>query len=130
MTKLTVPSADTLDTSTRLAFDRTRVAFERTMLSWVRTGTSLITFGFSVYKFFQIERNPEVQDYMIGSEQFGLILVGMGLAALALGTLEYRLNMRELRRGYAGNPGWLVSLFAGSIAILGIVAFAAMLIRR
>ncbi len=130
MTKSPVPSSDSLDTSTRLAFDRTRVAFERTMLSWVRTGTSLITFGFSVYKFFQIERNPEVHGYLIGSQQFGLILVGMGLAALALGTLEYRLNMRELRRGYAINSSWLVSLFAGSIAILGIVAFVVMLIRR
>ncbi|HEY6432788.1 MAG TPA: DUF202 domain-containing protein [Acetobacteraceae bacterium] len=130
MAKVAVPSADGLDTSTRLAFDRTRVAFERTMLSWVRTGISLITFGFSVYKFFQIEREPEVQGDMIGSQQFGLILVGMGLAALALGTLEYRLNMRKLRRGYATNPGWLVSLFAGSIAIVGIVAFVVMLIRR
>ncbi len=125
-----VPSADSPDTSTRLAFDRTRVAFERTLLSWVRTGTSLITFGFSVYKFFQIEQHPEVRGSMIGSEQFGLILVGMGLAALALGTLEYRLNLRELGRGYAGNRSWLASLFAGSIAILGIVAFAVMLIRR
>ena len=130
MTELTAPSADSLDLSTRFAFDRTRVAFERTMLSWIRTGTSLITFGFGVYKFFQIERKPSAQDYIIGPEAFGLILVGIGLVALALGTLEYQWNMRELSAGYAGKPSWLTMVFAGSIAILGILAFVVMLIRQ
>ena len=63
MTEPTKPSTGGPDLSTRLAFDCTRVAFERTMLSWIRTGTSLITFGFGVYKFFQIERKAEAQDY-------------------------------------------------------------------
>jgi putative membrane protein len=130
MTELTGPNANGLDLSTRLAFDRTRVAFERTMLSWIRTGTSLITFGFGVYKFFQIERKPSVQDYMIGSQQFGLILVGIGLGALVLGTLEFRRNMRELGSDYPGKPNWLVMLFAGSIAIFGVLAFVVMLIRQ
>jgi putative membrane protein len=130
MAELTTPKADGLDLSSRLAFDRTRVAFERTMLSWIRTGTSLITFGFGVYKFFEIERKPSAQDYIIGPKEFGLILVGIGLAALALGTLEYQRNMRELSAGYAGKPSWLTMLFAGSIATLGILAFVIMLIRQ
>jgi putative membrane protein len=130
MTEPTRPSTGGPDLSTRLAFDRTRVAFERTMLSWIRTGTSLITFGFGVYKFFQIERKPEAQDYTIGAQQFGLILVGIGLVALALGALEYRQNMRELSAGYAGRPSWLVMMFGGSIAVLGIAAFVVMLIRQ
>jgi putative membrane protein len=130
MTEPTKPSAGGPDLSTQLAFDRTRVAFERTMLSWIRTGTSLITFGFGVYKFFQIEQKPEAQDYIIGAQQFGLILVGIGLVALALGALEYRQNMRELSAGYAGKPSWLVMMFGGSIAALGIAAFVVMLIRQ
>jgi putative membrane protein len=96
MTELKISNTERLDLASRLAFDRTRVAFERTMLAWTRTGTSLITFGFGVYKFFQIERKPGAQDYIIGSEQFGLVLVCIGLGALALGTLEYHRNMREL----------------------------------
>ena len=88
--------APPFDRATSLAVERTRVAYERTMLAWVRTGTSLITFGFGVYKFFQIERKPSAQDYLIGSQQFGLILVGIGLASLALATVEYRQNMRSL----------------------------------
>jgi len=51
-----------LDTATKLAYDRTRLAYENTMMSWVRTATSLITFGFSVYKFFQIERGGEANE--------------------------------------------------------------------
>jgi putative membrane protein len=129
MTEPATPNADSHDLSTRLSFERTRVSFERTMLSWIRTGTSLITFGFGVYKFFQIERKPSVQDYMIGSQQFGLILVGIGVGALALGTLEYMQNMRKLGPDYAGKPSWLPIVFAGSIAILGILAFVVMLFR-
>jgi inner membrane protein YidH len=41
----------TLDTSTKLAYDRTRLAYERTLMAWVRTGVSLISFGFTIYKF-------------------------------------------------------------------------------
>src|SRR5271168_3547414 len=103
------------DRTTWLAVERTRVAYERTMLSWIRTGTSLITFGFSVYKFFQIERKPSAQDYMLGSQQFGLILVGIGVAALALGTLDYLQNMRKLGPDYTGKPALLAIIFAGSI---------------
>ena len=43
----------TLDTSTKLAYDRTRLAYERTLMAWVRTGVSLISFGFTIYKFFE-----------------------------------------------------------------------------
>jgi putative membrane protein len=130
MTQLGIPNTDNRDLSTRLALDRTRVAFERTMLSWIRTGTSLITFGFGVYKFFQIEQKPGARDYIIGYQEFGLILVGIGLAALTLGTLEYRRNMRGLGPGYAGRPGWPPMLFAGSIAVLGLLAFIVMLMRQ
>ena len=90
------------DRTTGLAVERTRVAYERTMLAWVRTGTSLITFGFGVYKFFQIERKPGAEDHWIGSQGFGLILVAIGLAALALATVEYRQNMRSLQTDYLG----------------------------
>jgi uncharacterized membrane protein YidH (DUF202 family) len=44
------------DASTRMAVERTRLAHERTLMAWIRTAISLITFGFSIYKFFQLER--------------------------------------------------------------------------
>jgi putative membrane protein len=118
------------DRTTWLAVERTRVAYERTMLAWVRTGTSLITFGFGVYKFFQIERKPGADDHWMGSQGFGLILVAIGLAALALATVEYRQNMRSLQTDYLGRQSRLTVVFAGLVATLGILAFVVMLFRQ
>jgi hypothetical protein len=56
--------------------------------------------------------------------------VGIGLVALTLGTLEYKRNMQGLGPRYAGRPGWPPMLFAGSIAILGVLAFIVMLMRQ
>jgi Domain of unknown function (DUF202) len=46
-----------LPNATQLAVERTHLAYERTLMAWVRTATSLISFGFTIYKFFQWERN-------------------------------------------------------------------------
>jgi putative membrane protein len=124
-------SAPALDLSTKLAFERTWVAYERTMLAWVRTATSLITFGFSVYKFFQIVREEDGRGkYLIGSRQFGLILVSIGLASLALATLEYRQNIRTLGAEYQGRPRSLAVIVAALISLLGILALTMMIFRQ
>jgi putative membrane protein len=73
----TETSEPTLDTSSRLDFDRTRAAYEQLMMSWIRTATSLITFGFSVFQ-------PEVpssraENRLIGPREFALMLVSIGL---------------------------------------------------
>ena len=130
MAELSPEDARPLDRTTWLAIERTRVAYERTMLAWIRTGTSLITFGFGVYKFFQIERKPGAEHYLIGSQEFGLILVAIGLAALAMAAVEYRQNMRSLQIDYLGRQSRLTVVFAGLIATLGILAFVVMLFRQ
>ncbi len=120
-----------LDLSTKLAFDRTWVAYERTMLAWVRTATSLITFGFSVYKFFEILREEgRPTNPLIGARQFGLLLVSIGLASLALATVEYRQNIRMLGAEYEGRPRSLAVIVAALISILGIIAMALMIFRQ
>ncbi len=130
MADQTAHSAPGLDLSTKLAFDRTWVAYERTMLAWVRTATSLITFGFSVYKFFQIVREAgEPTNHLIGARQFGLLLVSIGLASLALATLEYRQNIRMLGAEYQGRPRSLAVIVAGLISVLGVVALSVMIFR-
>jgi putative membrane protein len=119
-----------LDLSTRLAFDRTWAAYERTMLAWVRTATSLITFGFSVYKFFEILRAEGGRpNHLLGARQFGILLVSIGLAALALATIEYRQNIRMLGERYEGRPRSLAVIVAGLISILGVLAIALMVFR-
>jgi putative membrane protein len=120
-----------LDLSTKLAFERTRAAYERTMLAWVRTATSLITFGFSVYKFFQILREEgERPHHLVGARQFGLLLVSIGLASLALATLEYRQNIRMLEAQYEAHSRSLAVIIAALISILGIVAISLMIFRQ
>ena len=131
MADQTAHSAPGLDLSTRLAFERTWVAYERTMLAWVRTATSLITFGFSVYKFFQIVREEGGPTrHLIGSRQFGVILVSIGLASLALATVEYRQNIRRLGAQYEGRPRSLAVIVAALISILGVIALALMIFRQ
>jgi putative membrane protein len=122
-----------LDTSTKLAFERTRVAYERTMQAWVRTATSLITFGFTVYKFFQIERPAAMppQGSLIGPRQFGAILVLLGLGALLASSIEYRGRLRELEKEYPHKKSPSLSVFlASAMSILGVLALLAMLFRK
>ncbi|MGH7933656.1 MAG: YidH family protein [Candidatus Binataceae bacterium] len=120
-----------IDSTTDLARERTRAAYERTMMSWIRTATSLITFGFSIYKFFQIEAagRPH-RNYLIGPRQFALMLVVIGLAALMLGTLEYRQNIRALGPQYLRKRRSLAVLIAAFLSLVGILGLLAMIFRQ
>jgi putative membrane protein len=122
-----------LDASTRLAYERTRVAYERTMQAWIRTATSLITFGFTVYKFFQIDRPPNFkppQGQLIGSQQFGEILVLLGLGALLVSSIEYRARIHALEQEYAHKKYPSLSVFlASAMSILGVLALLSMFFR-
>ena len=129
MADRTVESTRVLDTSTRLAFERTRASYERTMMSWIRTSTSLITFGFTIYKFFQLEGVRSRENQLIGPRGFSLILVSIGLGSLVLATIEHRENVRRLDAEYPRHPRSLAAILAATIAILGILAFVAMIMR-
>jgi inner membrane protein YidH len=135
MTDQSEARASPLDTSTRLALERTRVAYERTMMAWVRTGTSLITFGFAVYKFFQLEisgtdyQEPLIKTSLIGPREFGLVLIGIGLLSLLLGTIEHGRDLRMLQDQYPGMPRSGTSMIAVLIGILGLLAFVGVAYR-
>jgi putative membrane protein len=119
-----------LNAATRLAFERTRVAYERTMMAWVRTGTSLITFGFSVYKFFQFEMaGKDVSGPLIGARGFAMVLIGIGLLSLLLGTVEHRRDLRALRQDYPGMPPSMSAAVALLMASLGALALLAVIVR-
>jgi putative membrane protein len=131
MDEQTTPSAPALDDSTRLAFVRTRNSYENTMMSWIRTATSLITFGFSIYKFFQIEAPPGRQgNYLIGSREFAIALLCIGLLSLVLATLENRQNIRALGAQYSGKRRSTSVMVAALIAILGVLTLLAMIFRE
>lgn len=120
----------TLDTSTRLAFERTRVSYERTMMAWIRTATSLITFGFGIFKFFQLELGRTQDNRLIGAREFSLLMVAAGLASLLLGTLEHWQCMRSLRAEYPEMPRSRTGVIAVFVLTLGILALIAVFFRK
>jgi putative membrane protein len=128
---MTSSTTVTLDTGTRLAVDRTRLAYERTMMAWVRTGTSMISFGFTVYKFFQLEtdKTPAAHARLIGPREFALILIGTGLVALFLSTIEHRQSMKLLRATYGPQPVSVAGVVAFIVSGLGLLAFVVALVH-
>jgi putative membrane protein len=117
----------------RLALERTRLAYERTLLAWVRTAIALISFGFTAYKFFQFlheSGQAPPPHRLFGSREFALVMIGIGLVALLLATLEHRGNMRRLRAVHKTAGASLAGWFAGVVAILGILGFLAVVFRQ
>lgn len=126
---MTTPS---LDTGTRLALDRTRLAYERTLMAWVRTATSLISFGFTIYKFFEFEagRNAAAAaSRLVTPRHFGMIMIGTGLTALLLSTIEHRQNMQQLRAEYGTVKRSMAAVLAAVISVMGLLAFIAAIFR-
>ena len=118
------------DTATLLALERTRVAYERTMMAWVRTGTSLITFGFTVYKFFQLDRAVKLSGQMlVGPREFAIALILVGLLSLLLGTLEHARDLRSLRLQHPQMPGSLSRWVAIVMVLFGTGALVAVVMH-
>jgi putative membrane protein len=120
-----------LDIGTQLAFDRTRLAYDRTMMAWVRTATSLISFGFTIYKFFQIEISKgEARHHLIGPREFAMMMIGIGLLSLVMATIQHRQDRNGLRAMDPDVPRSMAALLAGLIALLGVLAFVAVILGQ
>ena len=111
-----------LDASTRLAVERTRLANERTLMAWIRTSTSLIAFGFTIFKFFQYLATQEHRHTIVSPWVVGMLMIVIGLTALALAWFQHRQEMKSLRAQVAHMPYSLAGLMAGLIAALGLFA--------
>ena len=120
-----------LPAATLLAVDRTRLAHERTLMAWVRTATSLISFGFTIYQFFQFlrEGQPPAVEGLIGLRAFATLMIGIGLTALLLATLEHRRNRRRLQAEYGNVPYSLAAVVASLVGVLGVLGFFSVLLR-
>ena len=116
-----------LPDATKLAVDRTRLAYERTLMAWTRTATSLISFGFTIYKFFQYlhEGKPAPDTGLFGPRGFALLMIGIGLTALAGATVEHRLSLQALRAEYGPQRYSLAAVVASLIAVLGVTGLLA-----
>ena len=119
-----------LDVSTKLAIERTRAACDRTMMAWIRTGTSLISFGFAIFKFFQLELHEKQGNYRIGTREFALIMVIVGMLSLLMGTIEYRRNIQALKKLDPDIPRSLAGVLAGLIFLIGTLALMLVIYRQ
>jgi putative membrane protein len=125
--------APELPQATKLALDRTRLAYERTLMAWVRTSTSLISFGFSIYKFFDYLRESQPVPPPSGTlttRHFALLMIGIGIVALVLATIEHRRNLEALRREYGKVPYSVATLLAVLMSLFGVAGLLAVFFRK
>jgi putative membrane protein len=124
------------DTSTRLAVTRTMVALDRTLMAWIRTSVSLISFGFTIYKFFQYLRNDTSVTHterLLSPRGVALVLIGLGVGALSLATLDYRSQRQALAAEYHEYGPVHFSIAAAVSTVisgLGIVGFVLVFLRQ
>jgi putative membrane protein len=110
------------------------MAADRSLMAWVRTGLSLISFGFTIYKYLdiqgkQLQAMGKSPPPLSSPKIVGLIMIGLGILSLILGTLEnlatvknYRMQSRIRRPRYS-------LLISGIITTIGIVLFLGILFK-
>jgi putative membrane protein len=122
-----------------LAWFQTWTVLERTMASWVVTAITLIGFGFTIVLLFDelgrfLGNAPPVRP--LAPYQFGLLLIGAGVAALVAAGWQYRAVLAYLRqRDFAAIAGptqrpaqrfvyavTVIAIFVGVFAFLAVAA--------
>ena len=99
------------------------------MLAWVRTATSLITFGFSIHNFRGLQVRGNHSDRFTSPTQIAVLMIGIGLVSLVLATMQLRRDRKQLKRITPNLPASQATAMAALIAVFGIVALLAVLLR-
>ena len=103
------------------------LGLEQAIMDWLRTSISLITFGFSIYKFFQIERGPgQEPQRLLGPRGFAIGMIGVGILSLVFATYQHLHGMKELRTRCGGQPpprslASFVSVFVSGLGIMALL---------
>jgi putative membrane protein len=123
---------------TGMSFQRTRLSADRTLMSVIRTSLSLIGFGFTIFQFFQKLKEQNVLSGAHPARNFGISLVLLGLAMLALGIgyhLKFMQGLRSTRKemtdaglihGQSVFPPSLTLITAVLLFSIGLAAIASM----
>ncbi|MGY3232051.1 putative membrane protein [Luteibacter sp. HA06] len=133
------PAVELSARRTGMSFQRTRMSTDRTLMSVMRTSVSLISFGFTIAQFFQHLRAAKLlPQESAAPRNFGIALVGLGIAMLVLGIIYHLHYMRALRaerhamaqegliHGETPYPVSLTLLIAMVMLMFGIVAIISM----
>ena len=120
-----------VDDAARSAIESTFLAQERTQLSWVQLALALISFGFTIAKAFQFlheshgDRSP-----ILSATTVGILMIAIGLGALAMATLQHRAALRVLRARCPDLPISNADIVSLVIVALGINALAGAVLRH
>jgi len=126
-------STELAEQRTALSVERSFLAFERTLMAWLRTSLSMIGFGFTLVKFFEYleqERGAVVGRFgrTWASDTVGLAMIAIGTAALAIAVVQHKRRVDALR-GMGLVPQWNLALsVAAMVAVLGVFAFASLVV--
>ena len=108
-----------------LAATRTIMAADRTLMAWIRTSLSMLSFGFTIYKFLEgaAKATNQPLPHPESPQRVGLFLVGMGVAAIILGTFSYWSTLKDLRRTEEFRIGRPTLLMAAIMSVAGVALF-------
>ncbi len=124
---------------TGMSFQRTRLSADRTLMSVIRTSLSLIGFGFTIFQFFRSLQDAGTLEASSSPRNFGLSLVGLGIALLIMGIIyhvQFMLGLRKTRSQMIGDslihgeshfPPSLTLVTALLLLVIGVVAVVSML---
>jgi putative membrane protein len=102
-------------------------------MAWSRTATSLISFGFPISKFFQFMREEgqiSHPDRTLGSREFALLMILIGLVALVPATPQHRWGMQTLQAQGVSVPYSLVMAVAMLVGGLGLLGLFMVIFRQ
>jgi putative membrane protein len=123
-------AATRADPRVQLAYERTFLAYERTRIAWVRTALALISFGFAIAKILQYLREKQGETATLMSPRaVGLMMIVIGLFSLILADLQDRRAMKALRERCPGLPTPVAGVMTVLVALLGVLALIAAILR-
>ena len=122
------------DHATNMAVERTMMAADRSLMAWVRTGLSLISFGFTIYKFLDVQRQQmeaagKSFPDMSSPKVVGLIMIGIGILSLVMGTIEYVATTENYRREFGFKRPRYTLLLSSIVTLIGIILFVGITFR-
>jgi putative membrane protein len=120
--------------STDMAVERTLMAADRSLMAWVRTGLSLISFGFTIYKFLdnqdkQLQAMGKSLPDISSPKLVGLLMIGLGILSLVLGTVENLETLKSYRRQFDIHRARYALFISGIVTLIGIVLFLGILFK-
>lgn len=120
--------------TTYMAVERTVMAADRSLMAWVRTGLSLISLGFTIYKFLEYQKEQlQALDRVISGisspKVIGLLMIGIGILSLVLGTIENVSTIKFYRKAYDIKRPRYSLLISVIITAIGVILFLGIIFK-